>query len=107
MVNAKKPEWIFLQRVTWDTRNAFAVVEKMIQETFFPHPYFRKTKTLSPIIGVLSTMPVKKYGLGLLDPVMSDQEKYLIFTWGITELVRDVPGGEKFSNANHLQTLSE
>ena len=44
-------EWIFLQRVTWDMGGAFAVVEKMIRETFLPNIFFGKRKSLSPIIG--------------------------------------------------------
>ena len=43
---------------------AFVGVEKMTLETFFG-----KTKSLSPILGALSTMSVKKSGLGLLNPV--------------------------------------
>ena len=42
------------QRVTRDTRDVFAGVEKMIQETFLPHLLFGKTETLSPIVGALS-----------------------------------------------------
>ena len=53
-------EGIFIQRVTWDTGDAFAGVEKMLWETFLPHLFFGKTKYLSPIVGALSTMPFKK-----------------------------------------------
>ena len=63
----------------------------MIHETFLPCIFFEKT--LSPVIGALSTMPVKKSGLGLLNPVMSAQEKYLSPTQGSIELVRAVTGG--------------
>ena len=52
-------------------------------------------------------MSVKKYVLGLLNPVMSEQGKYLISLRGIIELVRAVMGGGAFSNADHLRTLSE
>ena len=52
-------------------------------------------------------MPVKKYGLGLLNLVTSSQEKYLSSQRGITELVQAVTGGGAFSNADHLRTLSE
>ena len=41
-----QPEWIFLQCVTWDTGDSFTGVEKMIHETFLPHLFFGKTKTL-------------------------------------------------------------
>ena len=80
MVRAVQLEWIFLQRVTWDTGYAFAGVEKMIRETFLPRLFFRKTKTLSPVVGALSTIPFNKFELGILNPVTSTQEKYLSFT---------------------------
>ena len=66
---------IFLQRVTWDTGDFFAGVEKMIHRTFLPRLFFRKTKTLSPIVGARSTMPFRKDILGHLNPVTSSQEK--------------------------------
>ena len=64
-------------------------------------------KTLSPVVGALSTMPINKPRLGLLNTVTSAQEKYLIYTRGSTELVRAVTGGGELSNADHLRTLSE
>ena len=100
-------EWIFLQCVTWDTGDAFVGVEKMIQDNFLPHLFFGNTKTLSPIVGALSTMLVMKYGMGLLNPVTSAQEKYLTYQRGSAELIWAVTGGGEFSNANHLRTLGE
>ena len=79
----------------------------MIRETFLPRIFFQKTKTLSPIVGSLCTMLARKAGLGLLDPVTLAQEKYLSSTQGSAELVWAVTGGGEFSNADHLQTLSE
>ena len=61
----------FLQRVTWDTGDLFAGVEKMTRETFLPRLFFGNTKTLSPVVGALSMIPVSKAGLGLLNPVTS------------------------------------
>ena len=90
VVHAIQSLWIFLQRVTWYTWDAFAGVEKIIWETFLPRIFFGKTKTLSPIVGAISIMPVKKAGLGLLNPVVSDQDKYLSSMQGSTELVRAV-----------------
>ena len=57
--------------ITWDTGDAFTVVEEIIRETFLPHIFFRKTNTLSSIVGDLSTIPVNMAELGLLNPVMS------------------------------------
>ena len=75
VVREIQPGWIFLQRVTWDTGDVFARVERMIQETFLPRIFFGNMKTLSPIVGDLSTTPVNKSGLGLLNPVTSAWEK--------------------------------
>ena len=79
----------------------------MIQETFLPRLFFGKAKNISPVVGALSTMLVKKAGLGLLNSVTSDREKYLSSTRGSAELVQAVTGGGAFSNADHLWTLSE
>ena len=69
---------------SWDKRYLFTGVEKMICEIFLPRIFYGKTKTLSPVVGALSKIPVKKSGLGLLNPVTSDQEKYLNSTQGST-----------------------
>ena len=79
----------------------------MIRENFLLSLFFENTKTLSPVVGALSTMPVRKYGMGLLNTVMSDQDNYLSSTQGNAELTWDVTGGEELSNADHLRTLSE
>ena len=105
MVRAIQSEWIFLQHVTWDTWDAFAGVEKMIQENFLPRLFFRKTKTLSPIVGTLSTILIKVARLGLLNPVTPEKEEYLISQRESMELIRDMTGGGAFSNANHLRIL--
>ena len=107
VVRTIQSEWIFLQHVTWDTWDAFAGVEKIIRETFLPRLFFGKTKTLSPVMEALSIIPVKKSGLGILNPLTLAQEKYLSSQRGSTELVWSVTGGGAFSNADHLQTLSE
>ena len=107
VVRVIQPEWIFLQFVTWDTGDAFTGVEKMIWETFLSRLFFGKTKTLSLIVGYLSTIPVKKSGLGLLNSVTSSQAKYLSYQQESAELFWAVTGGGEFSNADHLRTLSE
>ena len=64
-------------------------------------------KTLFPVIGALSTMKVKKSGMGLLNQGTSTQDKYLSSTWGSVELVWAVTGGGVFYNSDQLRTLSE
>ena len=44
-------------------------VEKVLQETFLPRFLFGKPKTLPLFVGALSTLAVKKDGLGLQNPV--------------------------------------
>ena len=45
-------------------------------ENLFALSFLRKDENLSPTIGALSTMPVKKSGLGLLNPATLAHEKY-------------------------------
>ena len=77
MVRVIQTEWIFIQYITWDTGGEFEVSEKVIKETFLPRKLFRKTKSLSPILGSLSMMTFKKAVLGLLNPVTPEKEKQL------------------------------
>ena len=48
-------------------------------DTFLPHLYFGESETLLPIIATLSTMPVKKYGLGLNYMVKSNKQEITKF----------------------------
>ena len=52
-------------------------------------------------------MPAKKYGLVLLNPVMSANEKYLSSQHTSTHLIQSVMGEGEFSNADHLLALRE
>ena len=78
VVRAIQSEWIFLQHVIKNMRYAFTGVDKLLQETFLPGLFLIKPKSLPSIVGTLSTFPVKKYGPGLQNPVMSVDEKFLI-----------------------------
>ena len=49
VVRKIQSEWIFIQRVTWDTGDSFAGVEKMIWETFLPHLFFKIRKPSHPM----------------------------------------------------------
>ena len=73
----------------------------------FDPTFIQKLKNLSPIVGTLSTMLVKKSGLGLLNSVTSTNEKYLSSKRSRTELIQDVMGEGVFSNGNHLLALRE
>ena len=48
------------------------------KETFLPRLFFVKYKYLPPVIVTLSTIPFKKAGMDLQNPVISDNETFLI-----------------------------
>ena len=52
-------------------------------------------------------MPVKKYCLGLQDPVTSANDKYLGLLYVSRELIGAVTGARSFSTANRLLGLRE
>ena len=79
----------------------------MIWETFFPLLFFVKIKSLSPIVGALSTLLVNKVGLGPLNPVILEKEKYLSSQQESVELIMDLTGGGSFSNSRHLLAIKE
>ena len=87
LVRVIQLEWIILQRVTNNVGDAIAGMEKMLQENFLPQLFFGKSKSLSPIIRTLSTMLVKKSGLGLLNVMTFVKEKYLTLQRASTELI--------------------
>ena len=58
-----------------NTKDAFAVVEKMLWETFFPCLFFKNSKTLSPIVVTLSMTPFNKSGMGILITMTPEREK--------------------------------
>ena len=66
-----------------------------------PHICFGKTKPFSPIVEALSTMTVKKDGLGLMNTVTASRKKYLSYQRGSAELILTALGGGALSNANH------
>ena len=53
----------------------------------FSSPFFGKTESLSPIVGTLSTMLVKKSVLGVLNMVMSANNKCLSYQSARTDLI--------------------
>ena len=79
----------------------------MLLEIFLPCLFFGLTKTLSPIVGYIHTIPVKTIGMGLLNPVASSKEKYPSSQWGNAELVQAMMRGGAFSNADHLLVIGE
>ena len=107
VVRSTKSAWIFIHHVTWYMRDVFAGVEKMFWENVLPRIFFVKTKTLSLVVGALSTMTVNEPGLGLLNPVTSEREKYLSSRRGSAVLIWTLAGGGAFSNVDNLWTLGE
>ena len=100
-------EWIFLQRATNNTGDAFTGVEKILWEAFFASPSLRKVKNLSPIVVILSTTPVNKSGRGLLNSVTSEKNNYLSLQHAITELIQAMKQESAFYNSNQLMAIRE
>ena len=100
-------DWIFLQRVTKNTVYVFAGVDNMLQENFLTCLLFGNLNYLSTSLGTISTMPVNKTSLGLLNPMASTNFKYLHLQGASTDLIRSVKVEGEFSNANSLVALRE
>ena len=79
-------------KVTKNTGDAFAGGDKLLWGTFLPRLFFIKSKSLTPHIGTLNMMPVKKSGLGLLNTITSADEKYLSLRLKSTDLIRAMTG---------------
>ena len=60
----------------------------------FASPFPRKEESLSPIVGYLSMIPFQKSGLGLLQPVMPANNKYLRLQFASSDMVIAVMGRE-------------
>ena len=73
----------------------------------FCHAFSLESQNISPIVGTLSTMPVKKSVLGLLNLVTSTNEKYISLKNVGTELILSVTREDTFSNTNKLLALRE
>ena len=57
------------------TMQLFEGLEKVLQETILPRLFFGIPKTLSPVEGAQITLPLKKTGMGLHNPVKLAAEK--------------------------------
>ena len=68
-------EWISFQCMTKYLGQEFEGLEKFLRETFLTHILFEKSKTLSPVEGAQITLPLKKTGMGLHNPVKLAAEK--------------------------------
>ena len=80
-------ECMFLACVTKEIGHAFMGVEKILQEDFLRCLVFVKLKSLQSIVGTLSTIPFKKFSIGLQDPVTSSNKKYLSSLRSIRKLI--------------------
>ena len=87
--------------------HAFEGLDKVLQETFLPRLFFRRLKTLHPVVGYLSMFLVKKYQPGLQKPMPSSAEKYNSLLRAICDLIGKVKGKREFSTANHKPAVKE
>ena len=71
---------------------ALALVVNFLWETFLLRLFFIKSKSLPPIIGNLSTIPINRYGLSLQIPVTSVDEKFQSSQRASKELISVIMG---------------
>ena len=82
-------------------------LENFLRETFLPCLLFGIPKTLPPVVGALSKFPVKKYGLGLHNPVKSAAEKHKILLDASCDMNGAVTGEREFSTADQIWAVKE
>ena len=79
-----------------DNKKTLSINSYVIWKKYFHYfklvVYSSSQKYLSPIVGALSIMLVKKFGLDLLNPVMSANKKYWISHQASAELIRAMTG---------------
>ena len=71
----------------------------------FPRLLFGRPKSLLQILGALSTLPVKKYGMGLQNHVTSAKEKCTSLISAIGYLIGIVTGKQVFPTADHIRVV--
>ena len=80
-------------------------LEKVLWETFLPCLLFGKSKTLPPIVGALSKMPVKKSEMVLQSIVTSLKEKYTSLLRVSDNIIDSFKDKRVFSTTNHIQEV--
>ena len=66
---------------------------------------FGKSKTLPPIVGALSKLPVKKSEMGLQNIVTSSKEKYTSLLHVSDNTIDAFKDKQVFSTTNHIQEV--
>ena len=107
VVCAIRFEWTFFKHLTKDTGHASGGVEKFLWGVLLPCIFSRESKYIPSIIGTLSKMLFKKYGIGQQDPVTSSNEKYLSLLCVSIKMIGGIIGASEFSTANRLQAVKE
>ena len=74
-------------------------------EKKLPHLFFRKSKSLPPIVRTLSTITANKASTGIQNQVTSANEKFLSLQRAITELIRYMMVESDFSTFVRVQAV--
>ena len=78
---------------------------KFYAGNLFASSFLLKIENRPPILGALSTLPVKKSGMGLHNPVTPAQEKYNRSLCASDWLIGAVKGKQMFSTADHIRAV--
>ena len=78
---------------------------KVLLENFLPYLFFGNLKTLTPVVGSISTLPVNKASMGLQNPVKSESDKYIRLQCARYELIGAVTGEREFQPLTNFRRL--
>ena len=85
---------------------AFKLFEKILPKTNL-RLFFGRSKTLPPVLGYQSKLPVKKSGVGLQNSMTSSEDKYTSSLCASYGIIGAVKGKREFSTDNHILAVKE
>ena len=98
-------EWNFVQRVVKDTSQLFAPLEKMLKENFLPS--LLETSSVTYSDRVLYSLPVKRGGLGVRNPIESAELAFSTSREATDCLVSSILLQDDFDQTLHKTKMRE
>ena len=104
MQRSLQHEWQFIQCVVPQISEKFEVVKEVLHQQFLPALFKESLENDDPHLK-LASLPVKKAGLALPNPVASADLNYKASTIVCGHLSQAICGRHEFSSANHSATM--
>ena len=70
-----------------------------------PYIFFGASKTFPLVVGFLSMLTVKTFGIGLQNPMKPEKDKYNNLVCASCKLIGAVNSARVFSTADHIQAV--